>query len=115
MTSEALDWAPDACTLPSVERPLREAEFADLFASSLLRVERAAPITARLGLTLDSTERARDLAARESSCCSFFAFEIVEHDTESVMSISVPAAQVRVLDALVDSARRAAKLETQGS
>ena len=61
MTSEALDWAPDACTLPSVERPLREAEFADLFASSLLRVERAAPMTARLGLTLDSTDRARDL------------------------------------------------------
>jgi hypothetical protein len=115
MTSEALDWAPDPCTMPTIERPLREKEFADLFASSLLRVERAATITARLGLTFDSTDRARDLAARESSCCSFFAFEIVEHDTESVMTISVPAAQVHVLDALVDSARRAANLEPQSS
>ena len=25
------DWAPDACTLPTAERPLRVAEFDDLF------------------------------------------------------------------------------------
>ena len=111
MTSEALDWAPEACTLPTVEQPLREKEFAELFASSLVRVERPSPDTARLALTPDSTARARDLAARESSCCSFFTFEILEANAESVMSISVPAGQVRVLDALVDSARRAAGLE----
>ena len=111
MTSEALDWAPEACTLPTVERPLREKEFADLFASSLMRLERVSPDMARLTLTPDSTARARDLAARESSCCSFFTFEILEADAESVMSITVPTAQVRVLDALVDSARRAAGSE----
>ncbi|KRE31071.1 hypothetical protein [Agromyces sp. Soil535] len=115
MTLEALDWAPEACTLPTVERPLRENEFADLFASSLVRVERVSPDTARLGLTRDSTARARDLAEQESSCCSFFTFEILEADAESVMSISVPAAQVRVLDAFVDSARRAAGLESPRS
>lgn len=115
MTSEALDWAPDACTLPTVERPFREKEFADLFASSLVRVERVSAVTARLGLTPDSTAQARDLAARESSCCSFFTFRILDGEAESVMSISVPASQVRVLDALVDSARRAAGMEPHGS
>ena len=115
MTSEALDWAPEACTLPTVERPLREKEFADLFASSLVRLERVSPVTARLTLTPASTARARDLAARESSCCSFFTFEILEADAESVLSISVPAAQVRVLDALLDSARRAAGVESPPS
>jgi hypothetical protein len=32
------DWAPDACTLPTPERPLRVAEFDDLF-SHVLRMQ----------------------------------------------------------------------------
>ena len=36
------DWAPDACTLPTEERPLRVAEFDDLFAF-VVRAERREP------------------------------------------------------------------------
>ena len=36
------DWAPDACTLPTVERPLRVAEFDDLF-TAVRRSERPQP------------------------------------------------------------------------
>ena len=43
------DWAPDACTLPTTERPLRVAEFDDLFAS-VLRSER--PEDTRLELVI---------------------------------------------------------------
>jgi hypothetical protein len=33
MTSDDRVWVPQACTLPTVERPLRLAEFNDLFAT----------------------------------------------------------------------------------
>ncbi|NEE03938.1 hypothetical protein [Phytoactinopolyspora halotolerans] len=69
-------FVPDACELPTAQRPLRVAEFQDLFASSLYEVRR--PAATRLDLVLDAdpaVERiARDLAARESECCSFFTF-----------------------------------------
>ncbi len=115
MTSETFDWAPVSCTLPTVERPLREKEFATLFTSSLTGVERVSPVTARLVLAPESAEQARDLAARESDCCSFFTFEVHAADSELVMSITVPAIQIPVLDALADFARRAAGLDAPRS
>ena len=36
------DWAPDACTLPTTERPLRVAEF-DVFFGAVLRFDRPQP------------------------------------------------------------------------
>ena len=36
------EWAPDACTLPTAERPPRVAEFDQLFAF-VVRVERRKP------------------------------------------------------------------------
>ena len=68
------DWAPDACTLPTAERPLRVAEFDDLF-TAVRRSER--PLPTRLDLVLPRNIEAtcRDLARRESECCSFFTFE----------------------------------------
>jgi hypothetical protein len=65
---------PDACTLPTVDRPLRLAEFDDLFATALRDVEILAPTHAgmRLSATVGLAERVRDLAARETECCSFF-------------------------------------------
>ena len=102
MTSDG--WAPvDACTLPTAEQPLREAEFDTLFATALRAVERQAPD--RLRLTFDGAAEVADLIARESSCCSFFDFTLTATTDGQVLDVRVPAARVDVLDGL---ARRAA-------
>lgn len=87
---------------------MREREFENLFASSLTGAVRTSHTGAELTLTLESIPQARDLAARETSCCSFFSFEIREENRKAVMSITVPSAHTAVLDALVDIAVRAA-------
>lgn len=119
MTTEPLDlstagegnWAPQACTLPTAEQPLRIAEFDNLFAEGLRALERQAPT--ELTLTLDSAteETARDLAARESSCCSFFGFTFTPGDSGTLqLQVTVPPAHVDVLDALAARAASAAGL-----
>jgi hypothetical protein len=100
-------WAPaDACTLPTPERPLREAEFDALFATHLRSCERPAPTSLRLSLDggpgVEATTR--ELVARESSCCSFFDFHLVRAGDLLVLDVRVPAARVEVLEGL---ARRA--------
>jgi hypothetical protein len=74
------DWVPaDACTLPTADRPLRLAEFDDLFARALRAIERPdAPGHARLVLAggVDLPGRVRRLADAETACCSFFTFTI---------------------------------------
>jgi hypothetical protein len=97
-----MTWVPDACTLPSAERPLRVAEFDELFASSPVRVERTGPARARLVLTGGAEERARDLARRESGCCSFLTFAFTPAEGgHVVMEVAVPPGREPVLDALV--------------
>jgi hypothetical protein len=97
-------WAPvDACTLPTPEQPLREAEFDALFATALRRIERPEP--ERLRLTFDADAEVEDLVARESSCCSFFDFALASTSDGQVLDVRVPPARVAVLDGL---ARRAA-------
>lgn len=93
------DWAPDACTLPTAERPLRVAEFDDLFTAEL-RSRRAQPT--RLDVVLPRAVEAigRDLARRESECCSFFTFEFESLGDDVVMHIAVPPEHVEVLDAI---------------
>ena len=93
------DWAPDACKLPTEERPLRLAEFNDLFAF-VVRAERPEP--QRLNVVLRRIVEAptRDLARRESECCSFFTFDFEPAGNEVVMHIAVPPEDVAVLDAL---------------
>ncbi|MEV6325367.1 hypothetical protein AB0M45_29955 [Nocardia sp. NPDC051787] len=95
------DWAPDACTLPVAERPLRVAEFDRFFATSVRRSVRPEPTRLEL-LLADGTEAAgRDLAALESSCCSFFfAFGFDAGESGTLMRITVPTEHVDVLDAL---------------
>jgi len=102
-------WVPDACTLPTVEQPLRVAELDELF-STALRTQRTA--STRLRWTLDpaAEERARDLTARESRCCSLFTFTFTPAGDTLHLDVQVPAAQVHVLDAL---AARAAAAGTQ--
>jgi hypothetical protein len=93
------EWAPDACTLPTAERPLRVAEFDELF-TFVVRTERSRPTLLALVLPRDIEAAARDLARRESECCSFFTFEFETVGDDVVMHIAVPPNQVEVLDAL---------------
>lgn len=106
------DWAPDACTLPTVEQPLRIAEFDELFAGSLRGLDRVEPTRLRLRLDAAAEAAARDLTAREASCCSFFTFDLTAGvDGELTLDVSVPTSYVEVLDAL---ARRASKGSPNG-
>jgi hypothetical protein len=67
-------WVPTACTLPTVDRPLRPAEFDELFATALRGQHRLSATTLRWEFDPAAQAAARDLTGRESSCCSFFAF-----------------------------------------
>jgi len=101
---------PDACTLPTAEQPLRLAEFDDLFASAVRAVEVLGPTHARLRLTGPAglENRVRDLAARETACCSFFTFTLTTETAAEgetlVLDISVPTAYGEVLDSLTQRA-----------
>src|SRR5215210_5029423 len=90
-----------ACTLPTVERPLRLAEFDELFRGSVTAVKPGA-ITARLTLAGSSglLDRVQDLTARESACCSFFTFTITGDDRGVVLEINVPRERATILHAL---------------
>jgi hypothetical protein len=100
--------AEDTCTLPTADRPARLAEFDGLFAllRGLCREERG-----WLRLRLDDAEgveaRALDLTARESSCCSFFDFDMHREVGEVVVDVRVPESRVAVLDALTARAEAA--------
>ncbi|MFD4461249.1 hypothetical protein [Nocardia sp. NPDC058480] len=93
------DWVPDACTLPTVEQPIRIAEFDRFFAQSVRSASRPTSTRLELHLALDGGATGRELAARESGCCSFFTFEFDTSDTGPVMQVSVPTTYVDVLDA----------------
>lgn len=106
---------PDACTLPTVDRPLRLAEFDDLFATAVRQVETLGPTHARMRLTgpagLEAT--VRDLTARETECCSFFTFTItpqpVDDGEAPTLDIEVPA---QYADVLASLAQRASTVST---
>jgi hypothetical protein len=93
------DWAADACTLPTADRPLRVAEFDKLF-TFVVRAERREPTLLDLKLPRDVETTARDLARRESECCSFFTFEFESLADGVAMHIGVSPQHVEVLDAL---------------
>ena len=97
----------DACSMPTAERPLRLAEFDALFAVAVRNVTRDEQVV-RLHLEGDSglRERVRDLAERETACCSFFTFAIEGSTSKVVMDISVPNSRREILDALADRAER---------
>jgi hypothetical protein len=105
-----------ACTLPTIERPLRLAEFDELFASAARDVQTIDQTHARIRLTGSAglAGRVRDLTARETECCSFFTFTITPepaHDSNGdgdgeamALDIEVPAAHAEVLAALAQRA-----------
>ncbi|GAA1944737.1 hypothetical protein [Microbacterium deminutum] len=92
--------APEACTLPTVARPLRVTQFADLFATALGEIERKSPTVATVMLPRELLDTARDLAARETECCSFFDFTVEADGDHTALTIRVPSQYTEVLTAL---------------
>jgi hypothetical protein len=102
MTSEgAADGRiPSACTLPSTEHPVRLAEFDRLFRTAVHRATRTDRTRLELEIAAESEGFARDLASRETLCCSFFEFAFTPAARTVVMTIGAPDSHVDVLDAL---------------
>jgi hypothetical protein len=99
-------WVPEACTLPTIEQPLRIAAFDGLFADAVRGVERIAANRLHLELRPSpaAAGRAAELASAETGCCSFFTFVLTLTGGSAGLDIVVPAAQTAVLDALAERA-----------
>ena len=97
----------DACTLPTAEQPLRIAEWDDFFATAVIGADRTAAQQARFRLRPDAelAARAADLTVRETLCCSFFSFGLIASGGGLELTVTVPAAQTPVLDALLEQAK----------
>ncbi|MBT2517178.1 hypothetical protein J7E29_07010 [Streptomyces sp. ISL-90] len=93
---------PDACTLPTAERPIRLVEFDELLTDSVRSAERdsATHLTMRLQRDEDLEAVTRDFAAREAECCSFFDFTITADGNDIVLRIGVPPQHASILDSL---------------
>src|SRR5688572_12227911 len=76
MANDDQAWVPDACTRATVERPLRPAEFDDLFTATVRGVDSLGPTPARMRLAGPAglAARVRDLTSLETQCCSFLTF-----------------------------------------
>lgn len=94
---------PEACTLPTTEQPLRLAEFDALFRAAVRDGERLAQRHLRVTLAggSDLAGSVRDLADRETECCSFFTFTVSSPEPGAVLlDVEVPDDHIEVLDAL---------------
>jgi hypothetical protein len=98
---------PQACTLPTIEQPLRLAEFHDLFSTGLTAQTRLSPTVLRWSLDPVVETVARDLTARETECCSFFRFGFASTGEKLEVEVEVPPEQVEVLNALEQRAATA--------
>src|SRR4249919_165930 len=100
--------APDTCTLPTVEQPLRVAEFDAVFESYVVRVDKVSPTKVRMILAGpdDLIDQVQDLADRETACCSFFKFALSRSRGDQPgqrlvhLDIEVPTARSDALAAL---------------
>jgi|GEM_PF-922439 len=102
------DWgAPEECTLPTADRPLRVAEFDDLFVTAVRSVTRESNVHATFELPAEPAvaATAADLTARESQCCTFWLFTLTMAGGRVTLDVRVPAGKHAVLDALVDRAQ----------
>lgn len=95
-------WVPQACTLPTEERPLRVAEWDALFAERLISLSRPGALRLRFELVGGAAvqDEVRDLVEREVGCCSFFAFEVDAGDNRIWLDVSVDPVHERVLEAI---------------
>jgi hypothetical protein len=105
----AMTWVPESCTLPTVEQPLRVAEFDDLFATAVAPTERVG--TTRLRIHLPGGDQVvstvGELVDRETACCSFFSFDVRASAAETELQVRVPESQAAVLDAMQQRAEAA--------
>jgi hypothetical protein len=99
-TGTADGWVSSACTLPTVEQTLRLAEFDDFFRTAVHQSTRTQRTSLELVIAPESEASARDLAERETTCCSFFQFAFESAPGGVLMQIGVPDDHVDVLDAL---------------
>lgn len=107
-----LGWVPPSCELPPSRQPERAAEFDALFTAALRSFHEPEPTRLRLVLDPAWRDTARDLAERESRCCSLFSFVLQQREEELLLDITVPADQRPVLEAL---ARHAAAASPEGA
>lgn len=110
--SHELAWIDvQACTLPTVERPLRLAEFDAVFVSHLVQVveDSATTVAFRSAGGDELMETLSDLTARESQCCSFFGFDLDHEDDGIRLVVTVPPTYAEVLAAVVERARLVAE------
>jgi hypothetical protein len=105
-SGHGLGWVPAACTLPTTEQPLRLAEFDDLFARHVRQVRWNDPTHLVLVLAggAEVAATAAGLAARETGCCGFFAFDLHIADGRLELGVSTGQAHADVLAALGDRA-----------
>ncbi len=103
-------WAPADCTLPTAERPIRAAEFSDMFSRDVLTVDRPELSRLRLGLRRgpETASRAAALTTAETECCSFFTFTLTVANDSLYLDVGVPESRAEILDALADQAAAAA-------
>ena len=99
---------PEACTLPTAERPLRVAEF-DQLSAGATAAEWLGPTQVRIVLPSSPqiAARAADLVVRETQCCSFFTFSLTASAGRLHLDVTVPESQVPVLQTLVGRIERA--------
>lgn len=86
--------------MPSAERPLRLAEFEALVGSNLICQDRTDERRLRWLLEAKSEAPIRELADRESECCSFFSFTITADAGGVRVDVEVPGEGTATLDAL---------------
>lgn len=92
---------PDACTLPTAERPARDGEL-DSVLAAVKDARRTDFRTLRLSLdpSPEAAAQAARLAAKETACCAFFTFTLTADGAGLRLEIAVPDNQTHVLDAL---------------
>lgn len=101
------DWVPAACTLPTVEQPLRRREFDELFAGDVVAVMSESGTRTRFDMRPDRDVAARvaALAVDETGCCSFFEFHLSIGDGTVTLDIGTAPEHQDVLAALTARAR----------
>lgn len=108
MTPLHVSQAPEACTLPTAEQPLRVAEFDRLFVQASATVERFSLQEARITLppSPNIAAEAASLVVRETECCSFFTFSLTATGGRIHLDVAVPEKQTSVLDSVVSWVER---------
>ncbi|WP_409347728.1 cation diffusion facilitator family transporter [Luteipulveratus flavus] len=96
---------PDACTLPTAERPLRTAELGALLERALRGARRDDRLRMVLSFDAAARDEVDDLVAREQQCCSFFSFAGSSLADRYDLEVAVPAQHADVVDGLYAQAR----------